>query len=90
MNLEHSANSGAADMIFSEAYHFLRHLISEASATVPCSALVLTGWRKILRLQKRTVTMSQDIEKMPKSGEAVVQPGHLIKKKAKKDHGYWV
>lgn len=30
------------------------------------------------------------MEKMPKSGEAVVQAGHLIKKKAERCCGYWV
>lgn len=34
--------------------------------------------------------MSQEMEKMPKSGEAVVQPGHLIKKKAERCCGCWV
>lgn len=39
-----SAHSGADDTIFSKAFHFLMHRISEPSATVPRAALVLTGW----------------------------------------------
>lgn len=38
-----SANNEADEVIFSKVFHFVTHSINGTSATVLCSALVLTG-----------------------------------------------